>query len=127
MQDSQEFELDEIYDVGHRVRNLLEDFEFVGNLSEGALIPSRPWDITLKSNVKVALAATTLRAKSLDYVKRRYCGDQQIGVTENDRTKYVTAYMIAKIYMNTVVKRLVTEIKISLPVVFLVHLLFWKD
>lgn len=66
MQESQEYdELDEIFDVNHRVRDLLEDFEFVGNLSEGALIPSRPSDGSLKNNVKVALAATTLRVKSL--------------------------------------------------------------
>lgn len=112
MLDSPEFDgFDEVFDVEHRVRDLLEDFEFVGNLSEGALIPNRPWDRTLQSNVKVALAATSLRVKSLDYVKRRYCGDQSPGVTENDRTKYVNAYNIAKIHMRTVVKRLVTDNK----------------
>ena len=88
MQETQEYdELDEIFDVSHRVRDLLEDFEFVGNLSEGALIPSRPSDGSLKNNVKVALAATTLRVKSLDYVKRRYCWDQHSEVVENDLTK----------------------------------------
>ncbi len=110
MQETQEYdELEEIFDVSHRVRDLLEDFEFVGNLSEGALIPSRPSDGSLKNNVKVALAATTLRVKSLDYVKRRYCWDQYSEVIENDRTKYVKAYKTAKTRMNTVVHRLVTD------------------
>jgi hypothetical protein len=107
MQVSEEYdEFDDIFDVGHRVRDLLEDFEFVVNISLGALIPNRPLDSTLENNIKAALAATTLRLKSLDYAKRTYCCNRHAEVIEDDRVKYVRAYKTAKAYMNTVVKRL---------------------
>lgn len=109
MQRFEENEFEDLFDLGHRIRDLLEDFELIGNMSLAALIPNQPWDTSLKNNIKAALAASTLRLKSLDYAKRTYCCDRPTEVSEDDCRKYIKAYKVAKTYMSTVVKRLESD------------------
>lgn len=94
------------------VRDLLEDFEFVGTLHEIALVKRYPSWQTLKDNIQAAIVASGLRLSSIDYAKRKYCEPlPDHGNEENDRLdlKYIEAYKSAKDYIQKSILRVSPE------------------
>src|SRR5688572_19514876 len=95
-------------DFGESIRDLLEDFEFIGAGTRNiALIPSFPSNSRLSNNVRAALIATHLRLQSIDYTKRRYCKDN----IENNKRKsivseYINSYKSAKNHVTKIISRL---------------------
>ena len=97
-------------DLGVELRNLLEDFEIVGNIRKFALIHKRDYSSNLRDNIQAAITAETLRLSSIDYAKKRYCKTNSKDIHKTTSVDlYIKAYYIAKEYMRDLVRGLETE------------------
>lgn len=90
------------------VRDLLEDFDFLGTQQHVALIKRSADLADVRNNVQAALLASTLSLASVDYAKRRYC-DVRTKVKADPLVQaYVRAYFATKMYVERVRRKLRT-------------------
>jgi hypothetical protein len=94
--------------AGDIVRELLEDFEFLGTMRHAVLIPNRDTGGVVEANVLAALVASTLHLKSIDYARKRYVEDRPSPPRANRHDAYVAAYKAAKQYVKRSVAKLQT-------------------
>ncbi|MDJ0845973.1 hypothetical protein [Crocosphaera sp.] len=98
-------------DTGHRVRNLLENFDVISTYTHMAIVPAGELYQELIQNVKTAVAATSLGLTSLDYTRKAYV--ENIEPSEEIETsldkEYTKAYFLAKNYVHEARKRLITS------------------
>jgi hypothetical protein len=96
--------------VNERTRELLEDFDVLGNGQHLVLVRRGEHLTYLRENVGAALVASTLHLKSLDYAKRRYC-EPENGEADLDPVaeSYLAAYHSAKSYVTRLLEKLETE------------------